>query len=187
MYKSEARKIFIQKRQETTFQQRAKWDDLILIKFQTLSMGDIHTLFTYAPMDTEVNTDTIVDYLWFQNPSLRVAYPVCDFVQYTMHAALVSNETLFVNNKYGTPEPDSAQFIAPESIDVVIVPLLCFDKNGYRVGYGKGFYDKYLKLTRSDTIKIGLSYYEPIDKIIDRNEFDVPLNYCITPERMYEF
>lgn len=189
MLKSIARKIFIQKRKETTAQQQQKWDDLILVRFQGLALENINTVFTYASMGAEVNTDAIVDYMLFRNPGMQIAYPVCDFASYTMQAVIAMPGTLFVLNRYGTPEPElhGAQIIAPESIDLIIIPLLCFDKDGYRVGYGKGFYDKYLAHTRQDVIKVGLSYYEPIDKIEDRHEFDVPLDYCITPERMYEF
>ncbi|HMR83525.1 MAG TPA: 5-formyltetrahydrofolate cyclo-ligase [Niabella sp.] len=187
MLKSEARKIFLEKRRYTTLPQRMKWDDLILIQFQNLGLPDINILFSYAAMEMEVNTDPVVDYLLFRNPGLQVAYPVCEFENYTMKAVAVTADTPFVKNKYGTPEPVSATTIVPDSIDMAIIPLLCFDKKGYRVGYGKGFYDKYLQHTSNDIIKIGLSYYEPVDEISDRNEFDVPLNYCITPERMYEF
>lgn len=187
MLKSEARKVFTEKRKAATSQQRMKWDDLILIRFQDLALPGIDVLFTYAAMEMEVNTDPVVDYLLFRNPGLEVAYPVCGFENYTMTAVAVRADTPFVKNKYGTPEPESTEIIAPGSIDMVIVPLLCFDKKGYRVGYGKGFYDKYLQHTRADIIKIGLSYYEPVDEISDRSEFDVPLDYCITPERMYEF
>src|SRR5690606_28389472 len=137
----------------------------------------------------EVNTDPVADYLHFRNPSLQIAYPVCDFEQFTMQATLATPDTPFIKNRYGTPEPAGAEaiIIPPVDIDLVIVPLFCFDKKGYRVGYGKGFYDKFLQDTRADVIKVGLSYYDPIDKIQDLNEFDVPLDYCITPERMYEF
>lgn len=189
MLKSEARKVFSAKRKVTAAQQRLKWDDLILIQFQGLPLPDIDLLFTYAAMETEVNTDPIVDYLHFRNPAMQVAYPVCEFENYTMQAVLATLDTPFIKNQYGTPEPemDQALIIPPAAVDLVILPLLCFDKLGYRVGYGKGFYDKYLQQVSNDVIKVGLSYYEPIDKIQDLNEFDVPLDYCITPERMYEF
>lgn len=189
MLKSEARKVFSAKRKTTTAQQRLKWDDLILIQFQGLPLPDIDILFSYAAMDTEVNTDPIVDYLHFRNPAMQVAYPVCEFENYTMQAVLATPDTPFIKNQYGTPEPETegASIIPPEAIDLVILPLLCFDKLGYRVGYGKGFYDKFLEQVSDNVIKVGLSYYEPIDKIQDLNEFDVPLDYCITPERMYEF
>jgi 5-formyltetrahydrofolate cyclo-ligase len=55
------------------------------------------------------------------------------------------------------------------------------------VGYGKGCYDRFLALCRPDIIKIGFSYFEPINEISDTDKFDIPLNYCITPERIYEF
>ncbi|MEE6186601.1 5-formyltetrahydrofolate cyclo-ligase [Mycovorax composti] len=189
MLKSEARKLFSKKRKEIPYQQRLKWDDLILIHFQKLPLLDIRTVLTYAAMDVEVNTDPLVDYMLFRNPMLQIAYPISDFSNGTMQAVVVSQSTSFIKSRRGILEPDPATAVAipPESIDMVIVPLLCFDKDGYRVGYGKGFYDRYLAHARPDVIKVGLSYFDPIDKVEDRNEFDVPLNYCITPERMYEF
>ena len=51
----------------------------------------------------------------------------------------------------------------------------------------KGFFDRYLKGCREDCIKIGFSYFEPLDSIDDANEFDVPLDFCITPQRIYVF
>lgn len=187
MQKLEARKIFSQKRAAATPQQRLKWDDLILIQFQNIILPTIHYLFTYAATETEVNTDAIVGYLHFQNPGMTVAYPVSDFRTFTMQAMEVTPETLFSKNKYGIPEPQSGSLVSPEDMDVIIVPMLCFDEQGYRVGHGKGFYDKYLAHTKSSAIKIGLSYFDPVEKFEDRNQFDVPLNYCVTPERMYEF
>ncbi|MFT4095180.1 MAG: 5-formyltetrahydrofolate cyclo-ligase [Niabella sp.] len=187
MLKSEARKIFAQKRKTITPQQRNRWNDLVLIQFQNISLPPVHTLFTYAATDTEVSTDAIVDYLHFQNPGMQIAYPFSDFETSSMQAIKVTAETLFIINKYKIPEPETGTIIFPEDIDVVIMPMLCFDKEGYRVGYGKGFYDKYLEQVREDVIKVGLCYYEPIDKIDDRNKFDVPLDYCVTPERTYEF
>ena len=69
----------------------------------------------------------------------------------------------------------------------VFVPLLVYDERGYRAGYGKGFYDRYLQLCKDDVIKIGFSYFAPEPLISDVNEFDIPLNFVITPERIYEF
>ncbi len=187
MLKTQARKAFFEKRKNTTPTQQQLWDDLILIQFKQLQLPYVQVLFTYAAMNTEVHTDTIVDYLLFKNPAMQVAYPICNFSDYTMQAHQAEIDTPFVTNKFGTLEPQNGHIITPQSIDVVIVPLLCFDQQGYRVGYGKGFYDKYLALIREDAIKVGLSYYEPIDRIEDSNNFDVPLSYCVTPQKTYEF
>jgi len=77
--------------------------------------------------------------------------------------------------------------VSESEIDLIFVPLLAFDETGNRVGYGKGFYDKFLTKCRPDAIKVGLSYFEAIDRISDSEQFDIPLNYCITPQRIYEF
>lgn len=74
-----------------------------------------------------------------------------------------------------------------KKIDVVFVPLLAFDKTGHRVGYGKGFYDDFLAKCRPQTIKIGLSFFDAEDHIEDIYQGDIPLDYCITPNKIYKF
>lgn len=189
MLKSEARNFFLEKRKLVSAKEKAVWEDLILIGFQKISLPSINNIFTYAAMEDkhEISTDNIVSYLEFKNPHLQVAYPKIDFKTCLMDAMLVNNETVFTKNSYGVAEPLSIEIISPAHIDIVLVPMLCCDENGYRVGFGKGFYDRYLANVAQRCIKIGLSYFEPIDKIEDRNEFDVPLSYCVTPQRVYEF
>lgn len=70
-------------------------------------------------------------------------------------------------------------------IDIVFIPLLIFDKEYNRVGYGYGFYDKFLINCRVDVIKIGLSLLEPISRIIDINMDDIPLDIVVTPNKIY--
>ena len=79
------------------------------------------------------------------------------------------------------------ELVSCEKIDAVLIPLLCFDKKGFRVGYGKGFYDRFLQNCPSNCLKIGLSHYEAIEEIEDVNEFDVRLDYCLTPNETVKF
>ena len=88
-------------------------------------------------------------------------------------------------NKVGVPEPINGEK-AENKYDLIITPLLIFDKEGYRIGYGKGFYDRFLA-TIPNAIKVGLSCFAPIDKIPDTNKLDIALDYCITPESIYNF
>ena len=67
------------------------------------------------------------------------------------------------------------------------MPLLVFDKSGHRVGYGEGYYDRFMSDIKNDVIKVGLSLFEPVDKISDINQKDIPLNYVITPSKTYYF
>ena len=76
--------------------------------------------------------------------------------------------------------------IQDNQIEVVFIPLLVFDEKGHRVGYGKGFYDTFLK-NCPNAIKIGLSFFEAEAKIDDHKAYDIPMNYCITPNRIYHF
>ena len=70
---------------------------------------------------------------------------------------------------------------------MVLVPLLCFDESGHRVGYGKGFYDRFLTKCRPDTQKVGLSYFPPVKEITDADSFDIRLDLCLTPEKVWRF
>ncbi len=73
------------------------------------------------------------------------------------------------------------------SIDWVLVPLLAFDRRGHRVGYGKGFYDRFLAGCRSDARKIGLSLFAPVVAIDDIGSQDVALDAVVTPDRVWTF
>ena len=70
---------------------------------------------------------------------------------------------------------------------MVLVPLLCFDRSGHRVGYGKGYYDRFLRKCRADCKKIGLSMFDPVDEITDAGESDVRLDLVITPTATVSF
>jgi 5-formyltetrahydrofolate cyclo-ligase len=100
---------------------------------------------------------------------------------------LINEDTVYQTNEWGITEPKQGQSIAPQEIDLVFVPMLVCDQQGNRVGYGKGFYDRFLAQCREDVVKIGFSYFEPVERITDTADFDVPLTYCITPSATYEF
>ncbi|MCX6317034.1 MAG: 5-formyltetrahydrofolate cyclo-ligase [Bacteroidetes bacterium] len=189
MTKQALRHIFKEKRKELTLTQQAKLDDLLLIQLQKTTIPFIETLFTYWPVEAhkEPNTHLFTDYLEFINPGLRIAYPTTDTTTHEMKAIATDEQTSFVQTKWGLSEPESGPEISPAECDLVIVPLLAFDEDGYRVGYGKGYYDKFLSRCRPDCLKLGFSYFEPVAEIGDRADFDVPLNLCITPQTIYVF
>ena len=95
--------------------------------------------------------------------------------------------TLLIHNRWGISEPDPilSQPVEAGEIDAVLVPLLGYDTAGHRVGYGGGYYDRFLAECRPDVIKIGLSFFEPIAAISDVNEWDVRLDCCLTPYTVY--
>jgi 5-formyltetrahydrofolate cyclo-ligase len=189
MIKSELRLLYKEKKKQLTESQKLKLDDLLLIQFQYLSFEHVQNLLSYWPIDAhrEVNTHIMTQYLNFRIPSLQIAFPVLDRETNSFTALAVDGDTEFEKNNYGIMEPVNAPELPAQEIDLVFVPLLCFDRKGYRVGYGKGYYDRYLKGCREDTIKVGFSYFDPVDTIGDISDFDVPLNLCITPNPIYDF
>ncbi len=189
MLKKQAREIYNKKRADLSYTDRLKWDDLILINFQTIDLPFLDALLSFYPMEdkNEVNTFILTEYLRFRNLSLQICYPKTDFANHTMQAVATGADAIFEGNAYNILEPVSGGVITAEELDLVIVPLLICDKNGNRVGFGKGFYDRFLKDCRDDCIKVGVSYFEPVDSIDDADEFDVPLNFCITPQAVYVF
>jgi 5-formyltetrahydrofolate cyclo-ligase len=188
MTKKEIRTIYKAKRNELHVSQKAKMDDLLLIHFQQLPIWIPALVMTYAPHEkmNEFDPQYITDYCFFKNPEQVLFYPVMG-ADDEISCVVVNDNTTFAANQYGISEPVDGLPMFPEEIDLVILPLLAFDRNGYRVGYGKGCYDKFLKECREDVMKIGFSYFEPVEMIDDINAFDVKMDYCITPQHIYAF
>ena len=167
----------------------AKSDDLLLINFQKLALQVPGTILGYAASEerNEFDPVNIHRYCNFMHPGLIYGIPVVSEESGMMEAIQVDDHTRYTLNRYGIAEPVGGKRIDPDEIDMVLLPLLCFDRRGYRVGYGKGYYDRFLARCVPDVIKIGFSYFEPIEEIADVHENDIPMDHCITPENIYTF
>ncbi|MGC1205732.1 MAG: 5-formyltetrahydrofolate cyclo-ligase [Flavobacteriaceae bacterium] len=133
----------------------------------------------------EINTDYILNILSGKDKNILISKS--DFGTGEMTHFLLTDNTIIKKNTYNIPEPVDGIEILNDKIDVVFIPLLAFDKQGNRVGYGKGFYDRFLANCNPETIKIGLSFFEAETKITDVFERDVKLDYCVTPTKIYKF
>ena len=142
-------------------------------------------LFLTMDGQKEVQTDFILHIL--QGRDKEVIVSRSDFESCQMVHYLLTDNTRLVKNAYGIPEPADGIEVPAPKIDVVFVPLLGFDLQGHRVGYGKGFYDRFLLECKPEVIKIGLSFFEAEEKNIESNDTDVPLDYCVTPLKVYRF
>ena len=142
-------------------------------------------LFLTIEHHKEIDTEFILQILAGKDKEIVVAKS--DFETLEMKHFLLTDNTKFIKNEYNIPEPINGLEVPVNKIDVVFVPLLAYDKKGNRVGYGKGFYDKFLSECQPETIKIGLSFFEPEEQIDDLFDCDILLDYCITPEKIYAF
>ena len=189
MTKTELRKAYKEKRSQLSLQEAEKFTDLILINFQQIRLPFISFVHTYLASEKQGEADisALTRYLEFKNPGLKILVPKIDITSGDMQHFHFNDEVELVDNAFGIAEPAGGEIFSPGEIDLVLVPLLAFDKRGFRVGYGKGYYDRFLSECRQDVIKIGLSFFEPEEQIDDINQFDIPLNYCVTPQHVFEF
>lgn len=165
-------------------------DDLsILIANQILKLNiwDKTYFHVFMPIENqnEVNTEFILHLL--QGKDKEIVISKSDFETLGMTHFLLTDNTKIKKNKYNIPEPIDGIEVPISKIDVVFVPLLAFDSSGNRVGYGKGFYDRFLSNCKPEIIKIGLSCFEYEKKMDDVAGNDVKLDFCITPKTIYSF
>jgi 5-formyltetrahydrofolate cyclo-ligase len=142
-------------------------------------------LFLTIEEQKEIDTEFILQVLAGKDKEIVVAKTDFDLIQMTHY--LLTDTTKFKKNEYNIPEPVDGIEVPVSKIDVVFVPLLAFDTKGNRVGYGKGFYDKFLSQCQTKTIKIGLSFFEAEEEITDVYLDDIRLDYCVTPNKIYKF
>ncbi len=147
--------------------------------------GTYYHLFLTIEEQREIDTEFIHQILAGKDKEIVVSKS--DFATLGMSHYLLTDNTKFKKNEYNIPEPINGLDVPVNKIDVVFVPLLAFDLKGNRVGYGKGFYDKFLSECKSETIKIGLSFFEAETIIEDVSLNDIRMNYCITPTEFYRF
>jgi len=133
----------------------------------------------------EVQTDYLLHILNGKDKNVIVSKS--DFETRTMNHVLLTDNVIIKKNEWNIPEPQNGFSVANHQIDVVFVPLLAYDVFGNRVGYGKGFYDTFLSKCKPNVVKIGLSFFDAEPIISDSYELDIRLDYCITPNNIYDF
>ena len=186
MQKIELRKAYRNKRDNLSFEK---------IQSQSLKISNnalqmkiwsflYYHIFLTITESKEIDTSYLLTLLQGKDKNIIVPKTVSDN---QLENYLLTDNTLLKKNKWHIPEPVDGIIVDEKQIEVVFIPLLAFDKKGNRVGYGKGFYDTFLKNCNADVLKIGLSLFEPEEKINDITKNDVPLDYCITPDKVYKF
>lgn len=184
MTKSEARKFYLKLRRRLSSEKKIAFEALILQRLRREFDLSGKTIHLYLPIKKFCEFDT---YSLLQESNSRFVIPISNFDDNTMSTVFFESIDQIIESKKGIPEPTNGTLARVEEIDIIIVPLLCADINGYRVGYGKGFYDRFIQQCEPNTLKIGLSFFEPIDRIKDTNQHDQKLSHLITPNNFYAF
>ena len=153
--------------------------------FDAIDLEKVSCVHCYLPMvnNNEINTLLLIEE--FHKRGIEVVVPVADFETHEMQIAQYTKSTPLLLKK-GIPEPSEPHFVEIDQIDLVVLPLAIFDVTGFRVGYGGGFYDRFLQKINDDVQLVGLSFFDPVDDI-DPNEYDVAMNACLTTKGTYLF
>lgn len=104
----------------------------------------------------------------------------------TMVSATYYGKDSLISRSFGLFEPVDPHFTDPSSISFILVPLLAFDSEGYRLGYGGGYYDLYLK-DFERIPKVGLSLFPAESKLLPREPWDIPLDAVACPDGLLKF
>lgn len=187
MNKNKIRLQYKKLREEISPEQTEEWSLNIANNLLQLPIWNFsyYHLFLSISEKKEVDTEAVLHIL--QGKDKNVVLSKSDFKSGTLKNYLLTDSTVIKKNSWGIPEPVAGIEVAPHNIEVVFVPLMAFDEKGNRIGYGKGFYDRFLSQCTGKVIKVGLSFFQAENELIEVNSQDVPLDYCVTPEKIYNF
>ena len=189
MTKEELRKLYSVKRKKLSASECAFFNQkLVHHFFSSINLSQIKVIHTYLPIskNNEPGTWKIIEMIQREFPQIRISVP------------RVADDRVFENfyfeglhqlqtSAWGIQEPKQGIKTPVEEIDMVLVPLLVIDRRGHRVGYGKGYYDRFLKTCNRDCKTIGLSFFKPVELITDTIDSDVTLNSCVEPSGIHYF
>ncbi len=186
MDKKNLRKEYIAKRQLLNVQQIEEYSISIANRALELPIWNAtyYHIFLSISEKKEIITEFLLHILQGRDKSIVV--PKAEFETGDMKHFLLQENTVLKISKYGIPEPAEGIEIPISKIEVVFIPLLAFDLDGNRIGYGKGFYDRFLSKCSPNCLKIGLSFFEA-ETVVPTSSEDIPLDYCITPKTSYSF
>ena len=186
MNKHKLRRFYKKKRQALEASTRSELSLKIANQALKLPIWEFsfYHLFLSIKSLEEVDTEPLLTILFGKDK--QVVVPKINVVTFEMKHYLLTDATAIKPNIWNIPEPLDGTTIEASKIQLVFVPLLAFDKKGQRVGYGKGFYDRFLKGCPK-ALKIGISFFGPIKEITDIQSSDIALDYCITPNQIYQF
>jgi len=187
MNKSELRKWYLTKQKSMGADERLSRSraiaDLFFSSFDLTHVTYLHCFIPIAKFN-EVDTQPIFERLWREHSNVQTVVPRVDFQTMEIINLTFGPETELARNAWDIEEPTHEEMVETKKLDMVLVPGLCFDRLGYRVGYGKGFYDRLLKRCRYDCVRVGLSYFEPVERIDDVHDADVRLDAIVKPTMM---
>jgi 5-formyltetrahydrofolate cyclo-ligase len=141
----------------------------------------------FLPIQAKKEPNTFLLFTEFLKEKTSYFAPKIDVGLDALNFYPIQNLDYIALGPYQIPEPLSEEKIELNKLNIILIPLFCFDSKGNRVGYGKGYYDRLLENSPQHLVKIGISLFDEIEIIDDVRDNDIPLDYAITPKKMIQF
>lgn len=190
MTKQELRKVYVEKRMALSEAEYQQLNYRLCENFFThIDLSFKKVIHTFLPLVEKREPDTwlIIDRIRREFPHIRLSIPKVNPETNQLESFFFEGLHQLKKNNWGILEPQQGIPTPPEKIDMVLVPLLAFDEHGHRVGYGKGYYDKFMATCSPSCTFVGVSLFSPVDRIDDIHSNDFSLSSTITPYKVYNF
>ncbi len=190
MTKEKLREIYLNKRKALPESEYTRLNTQLYSNFfDGVDLSAIKVLHVFLPLEKNKEPDTwaIIETIQKENPGIQISIPRANTETERLENFFFEGNDQLQPNKWGIPEPLDGISTESKSIDMVLVPMLILDTKGNRIGYGKGYYDKFLAECRPDCKRVGISLFEPENLTVELDELDVPLHCCVTPSKVYTF
>ena len=183
MDKNTLRGVLLQKRAEFSREERKGMDrDIAAGIIDAPLFKNASMLLIYAPLENEINLLPLAHVA--RKRGLPIAFPRCDKETNTMQFYILPEGQKLTPGAYGIPEPpEDAEVCIPDERSLCIVPALSYDLAGNRIGYGKGYYDRYLATFPG--VKIGATYAPMLLKRVPTEAHDLPVDWLFTERGAY--
>lgn len=186
MTKKDLRQTMLKKRENLSWLERQEKSRQINQQLFLLpAYRSAKTILTYLSTRKEPDTLPLLQKAWQQKKQVLV--PVSQTVNKSLLLSKLENLEELTKGAYGIPEPKTEFWrpTQPDSVDLCLVPGLAFNRNGYRLGYGGGYFDRFLPNLRPDCLKVALAYDFQILDFIPKAEHDIPIDIIITESTTY--
>lgn len=185
--KKELRADFLKKRLNLSWQDvQTKSHQINRKLFEHSVYASAQTILIYLPIKKEPNSLSIVKNAWKEEKQVLV--PVTIPAEKTLLLSRLDSLKELTEGCYGIPEPKQKSIhpVEPRCVDLCILPGLAFDRKGYRLGYGGGYFDRFLPKLRPDCVKIALAYDFQIIDSLEHLSHDIPMDIIITESTVYQ-
>lgn len=186
--KKEWRAHYLEQRLALTVEERVQKSHSIteyyFSLFEKERPGVIH-LFLSMPAKSEVDTRFILQRLNHEYPEVKTVTSVIAEDQVSLLTIEVRIDTPLIVNNWGIPEPATRVIFPEQEIQEALTPLLAMDTKGFRLGYGKGFYDRFFASCSTSLKRTGVNFFPALDHDLPKDPWDIPLDRLVSADGIF--